>query len=214
MESLGAMEWYRIFSLTIPSTWIAFILAAVITGIIIYFKFNKETSNQFGDLVFIFILVWKLSILLTDFSISIKHPWMILYFSGGRTGVYIGVIWVILSLLYRQIQHRSLPSHGALAFAFISFYSSFAVLVVLLNQASILDIVLALIAAILMVLFIMKYRETIHMVLPFLLVYCIFHLILRESIFSTSMLTASIFGAVLLLFRNRFGVSVNNKNTC
>ena len=198
------MEWYRIFSLTIPSTWLAFILAAVITGIVIYINFNKETSSQLIDLIFMFILVWKFSVVLTEFSSIIKHPWMILYFSGGRTGVYIGVMGVILNLFYRQIQHKSLPSNRALALAFISFYSSFAVLVVLLNRSSILDTVLVLIVAILMTLLMLNYRGTIHLVLPFLLVYCILHLILRETIFSTTMITAFIFGAFLILFRRRF----------
>ncbi|MFF2755528.1 hypothetical protein ACFVR1_17560 [Psychrobacillus sp. NPDC058041] len=204
---MAATEWYRIFSLTIPSTWIAFILATVLTGIVIYFKFNKETSSQFGDFVFMFILVWKFSIVLTDFSSIIKHPWMILYFSGGRTGVYIGVMGVILNLFYRQIQHKSLPSNGALALAFISFYSSFAVLIVLLNRSSILDTVLVLIVAILMALLMLNYRGTIHLVLPFLLVYCILHLILRETIFSTTMITAFLFGAALFLFGKGFGVT-------
>ena len=82
---LVATEWYKIFSLTVPSTWIAFVLAAVITGIILYVKFGKEASSQFGDLVFVFIIVWKLSVVLTDFTTVIKYPLMILYFSGEKS---------------------------------------------------------------------------------------------------------------------------------
>lgn len=95
-----AAEWYKIFSLTVPSTWINFILAAVLTGP------GKETSSQFYDLFFIFLFVWKFSVLFTDFSNIIKHPWMLLYFSGEKTGVYIGGISVILYSLYRHLQQE------------------------------------------------------------------------------------------------------------
>ena len=209
---LVATEWYKIFSLTVPSTWIAFVLAAVITGIILYVKFGKEASSQFGDLVFVFIIVWKLSVVLTDFTTVIKHPLMILYFSGEKAGVYIGIISIIFYLLYLQVRHKPFLSNDALIYSFISFYMIFAVGVVLFNQSTVLVIVQTLIVVIFIGWFMKKYKEMINWIPAFLLIYGALHVILKESIVSTSMITAIVFGIILLL-RGRAGRVFMSKST-
>lgn len=209
---LVAIEWYKIFSLTVPSTWIAFVLAAVLTGLILYVKFGKEASSQFGDLVFVFIVVWKLSVVLTDFTTVIKHPLTILYFSGEKVGVYIGIISIIFYLLYLQVRHKPFLSIDALIYSFISFYTIFAVGVVLFNQSTVLEIVQTLIVVIFIGWSMEKYKETIRWIPAFLLVYGALHVILKESIVSTSMITSIIFGIILLL-RGRVGRVFMSKST-
>ncbi|WP_342599919.1 redoxin domain-containing protein [Psychrobacillus sp. FSL H8-0483] len=205
-----AAEWYKIFSLTVPSTWIAFILAAVLTGFILYVKFGKETSSQFGDILFVFLFVWKFSVLFTDFSNVIKHPWMLLYFSGEQTGVYIGVVSVILYILYRQLRQKVLLN-DSMHFAFMSFYSSYAVLVVFFNQSSLYKVLLTLGVAVFLGWLLMNYAASINWCLPFLFVFGALHLILQGTLLSTSMITASMLGLFLFLKASNEGVLINKK---
>jgi hypothetical protein len=199
---LVATEWYRVFSMTVPSTWLAFVFASILTALILYVKFGKAISNQFSDMIFLFIVVWKLSIVLTDFSTIIQYPLMILYFSGARTGVYIGVAWIILYLFYLIKKQKPFPLNNTLIFTFITFYSSFAFLVVILNNSSLLQIGFTLTLFFFIALLMYKYKESIRLAILFLFLFCVLHLVLQKPLISTSMITATIF-CVAILFREK-----------
>ena len=47
-----------------------------------------------------FLIVWKFSVILTDFNTIIQFPLSILYFNGGRIGVYLGLLAVIVNLYW------------------------------------------------------------------------------------------------------------------
>ena len=82
-------------------------------------------------------------------------------------------------------------SNDALIYSFISFYIIFAVVVVLFNQSTVLVIVQTLIVVIFIGWFMKKYKEKINWILAFLLIYGALHVILKESIVSTSMITCN-----------------------
>lgn len=89
-----------------PLTWIAFLGASIITVLCLRWIFGKETSNLFSDYLFTFILVWKFSVILTDFKVLLQSPWTLLYFNGGSIGVICGFIAVILHIVYHRYRKK------------------------------------------------------------------------------------------------------------
>lgn len=85
-------DWYIIYSLTMPSSWLAFFISIVAVAITLYLRFDKQLTSIFIDASFAFILVWKLSVIVTDFQTVLNQPLSILYFNGGYVGVGMGTI--------------------------------------------------------------------------------------------------------------------------
>lgn len=84
-------QWFIIKSLTIPSAWLALLIAFVVTWLIVWKRYGKEAENLYSDAILLFIVVWKLSIIVTDFEMVVDSPLSILYFNGGSTGIYLGL---------------------------------------------------------------------------------------------------------------------------
>lgn len=97
---MSVTDWFVIRTLTIPSSWIAVLAALLLTGVVLWKRFGKETEDMYSDAAILFLLVWKLSIILTDFSMVWKSPISILYFNGGSTGIYLGLIAGIARIIY------------------------------------------------------------------------------------------------------------------
>ena len=129
-------EWFIIKSLTIPSSWLAVLLSILITGIIVWRKFGKETEDWFSDAAILFILVWKFSVVLTDFKMVLDSPLSILYFNGGRLGLFLGLSAALLKLLWR-FRQRNWPVSElvALLFSMVMLQSLYQIIMVLLNEA-------------------------------------------------------------------------------
>lgn len=84
-------QWFIIKSLTVPSSWITLLAAFILTGLIVRKRFGKQATDLYSDVVILWILVWKLSVIVTDFDMIIESPMMILYFNGGDVGIYLGL---------------------------------------------------------------------------------------------------------------------------
>ena len=130
-------EWFIIKSLTIPSSWVAVLLAILITGIIMWRKFGKKTEDWYSDAAILFLLVWKLSVVITDFQMIVKSPLSILYFNGGKEGLLLGLI-VALSRLLWQFKRRNWPKYElvAMLFSMVMIQSLYQLFMVLLNEAA------------------------------------------------------------------------------
>lgn len=98
-------EWYSIKSLTMPSSWISFLNSLLIVGFIIWIIFRKELASIYVDAVLTLILTWKFSVIVTDFSIVVRHPLTILYFNGGMIGFVIGLLFMFASL-WKKLKSR------------------------------------------------------------------------------------------------------------
>ncbi|MGE6487653.1 hypothetical protein [Paenisporosarcina sp. NPDC076898] len=129
-------EWFIIKSLTLPSSWIAVFLALLITGIVLWVKFGKDTEDWFIDAAILFILVWKFSVLITDFEMILEFPLAILYFNGGETGLFVGVLSALGRLLW-QLKSKGWPEIDfvALIIAFVLLQSLYQFLMVSMNEA-------------------------------------------------------------------------------
>ncbi len=93
-------KYFQVINLTMPSSWVALLLSFLITYMIVRVKFGKELAHFLGDAMFYFVIVWKFSVVLTDFKTILQFPLSVLYFNGGKVGVYLGVVAVILHVFF------------------------------------------------------------------------------------------------------------------
>jgi hypothetical protein len=134
---LSVTDWFIIKSLTIPSSWVAVLLAILLTGIIVWRKFGKETEDWFSDAAILFLLVWKFSVVITDFEMIIDSPLSILYFNGGSVGVFLGLSIALSKLLWQF--KRGLWQENelvAMLFSLVMLQSLYQIIMVLLNEAA------------------------------------------------------------------------------
>jgi hypothetical protein len=134
---LPVTDWFIIKSSTIPSSWVAVLLAILLTGIIVWRKFGKETEDWFSDAAILFLLVWKFSVVITDFEMIIDSPLSILYFNGGSVGVFLGLSIALSKLLWQF--KRGLWQENelvAMLFSLVMLQSLYQIIMVLLNEAA------------------------------------------------------------------------------
>ena len=130
-------DWFIIKSLTIPSSWAAVLLAILLTGIIVWRKFGKETEDWFSDAAILFLLVWKFSVVITDFEMIIDSPLSILYFNGGSIGVFLGLSIALSKLLWQFMRGIWQESElVAMLFSMVMLQSLYQIIMVLLNEAA------------------------------------------------------------------------------
>ena len=130
-------DWFIIKSLTIPSSWAAVLLAILLTGIIVWCKFGKETEDWFSDAAILFLLVWKFSVVITDFEMIIDSPLSILYFNGGSIGVFLGLSIALSKLLWQFMRGIWQESElVAMLFSMVMLQSLYQIIMVLLNEAA------------------------------------------------------------------------------
>ena len=132
---MGVTKLFLIGNTTVPSSWIALIGAFVVAYFALRFRFGKQISAVLIDSVFYFILVWKLSVIVTDFGNVIKAPLSIIYFNGGRIGFFLGLLAVGVTLLV-ELKKKNLHklARMALFIGFITVQSVYQVMMVLLNK--------------------------------------------------------------------------------
>lgn len=128
-------EWFSIRTLTLPATAVALLVAFIIVWLVLRIQFPKKWAEVYGDAVFTFILVWKFSIIVTDFKAVIAQPVALLYFNGGTIGVFLGVMVASLQLWWKR-QQLQFDAAGIAAYgwAIILTQSIYQWLVVLLND--------------------------------------------------------------------------------
>ncbi|MET3575634.1 hypothetical protein [Bhargavaea ullalensis] len=90
-----------IFSLTVPSSWIAVLIAMAAAYSIVRVRADKAAAGLFADAAFWFILVWKGSYILFHFGVFIRSPFSVLYYNGGTAGATLGLLSALF-FLYRK----------------------------------------------------------------------------------------------------------------
>lgn len=131
-------EWFSIRALTLPATAVALIASFIIVWLVLRIQFPKIWSGVYGDAIFTFILVWKFSLIITDFPSVVSQPLALLYFNGGTLGVLLGTVAILLQLWWKR-QQLQFDNEGVTAssWAIILTQSIYQWFVVLLNDNSI-----------------------------------------------------------------------------
>jgi hypothetical protein len=92
-----SLKWYSIGAFSFPSTWGALIVSFIITGLFLRLYYGRNQYEWFGNSVFWFIVTWKFSVILFDFTGVLDQPLSVLYFNGGWKGFWLAVA---VSLVY------------------------------------------------------------------------------------------------------------------
>lgn len=128
-------KYFQIIHLTVPSSWIATIIAFILSYGAVRVIYGKNPANLLADAMFYFVIVWKLSVIITDFKTVIQFPLSIVYFNGGRTGVFLGVlavaIFAIIELKKKAEIYRNL---FPLIFGSIVVFSTYQIAIALMNE--------------------------------------------------------------------------------
>ncbi|BAQ10223.1 hypothetical protein OXB_1752 [Bacillus sp. OxB-1] len=99
-------KWFIIWSVTVPSTWLALLLAFLLSYVAVRVLYQKEEADLIADSFFWLVIVWKLSVVLTDFKSVVSAPLSILYFHGGVVGFFLGLAVVIVKLFRERMKNR------------------------------------------------------------------------------------------------------------
>lgn len=130
---------FLVGNFTAPSTWIALIIAFILSYIAIRLKFGKQSANRFGDAIFYLLIIWKLSVIITDFKIVMSAPFALLYFNGGIVGFILGLAFILFRTWVDWRKERiDKEMLIALFIGAVSVQAVFQVMMVLLNEGSML----------------------------------------------------------------------------
>lgn len=126
---------YSIGTLMMPSTWIALIIAFVVAYGAVRIRFGKQLAAVLADAIFYFIIVWKLSVILTDFNSVINSPLSLVYFHGGLVGFYLGLFAAGVRIVIEIKKHTLTAIEIAALFTgAVLIQAIFQVMMVFLNE--------------------------------------------------------------------------------
>lgn len=89
-------KYYLIGKITVPSSWIALIVAFIVAYSLVRILFKAKSANKWADQFFTILVIWKLSVVVTHASLIIKTPMAIVYFNGGLVGFCLGIAYLFI----------------------------------------------------------------------------------------------------------------------
>lgn len=95
------MNWVTVGSLTVPIAQLALGLAFAIAACYLWLTKKQALLDVYGNAVLLFILVWKLSVLVFSFELIVQAPLSLLYFNGGKPGFWLAIAVVFLYLAWK-----------------------------------------------------------------------------------------------------------------
>ena len=108
-------------SVSIQKHWVAIILAMLIIELILVIRKKKVESDIFSSAIIMFILFWKLSILVFQFPFIIKNPLSIVYFDGGIKGYYLAIAIVLIYTWFKVQKQAIIKINSAIFLALLMF---------------------------------------------------------------------------------------------
>lgn len=132
-------HYFTIGNLSVSSSWLALIVAFVVAYSAVRVRYGKKHGEALTDVFFYLIIVWKLSVVITDFSSVIRSPLSLIYFDGGVVGFYLGLVFVAGKVLLDSKKGR-LTAEGiqALFAGAVVVQAVFQVMMVLLNEGELI----------------------------------------------------------------------------
>ena len=129
-------------------------MAFVVAYSAVRVRYGKKHAEILSDAFFYLIIVWKLSVLITDFSSVIRSPLSLIYFDGGVVGFYFGLAFIAGKVLLDRKKGR-LAADGfrALFTGAVVVQAVYQVMMVLLNEGELVAQVVTVVVFALFVLF-------------------------------------------------------------
>ena len=99
------MTYIDIGNATLPALWVSVVVALLLLS---FFCRKNKRMKDFTDVVFTYVLVWKLSYIPLSFSAFLAAPLSAVYFSGGQVGHVLGVIAGAIQLYRKRMVDEDL----------------------------------------------------------------------------------------------------------
>lgn len=117
------LESFTIGSVEIPSLYIAFLLAMVISYLMVWGSDEKKKlfSHWLNGAVILF-LVYKLAYIPFNWNSFVESPLNVLYENGGQWGVLIGLIVMFIYMIYHSSSLYYAEAYSVFSVAFIALY--------------------------------------------------------------------------------------------
>lgn len=192
-------------NVSVPLSWVAFVGASLVTILLLRWLFGKEMTDLFSDYLFTFVLVWKFSVVLTDFPVILQSPWTLLYFNGGTIGVLCGLLAVTLHLIiHMQKQKVHIHQLYGLSIGTIQLQSIIQLIIVLVGEEALLTKIVTVLGFGTILLFTISYQAKFQsMMREMNMIYIMAFLFLSawqfEAIWQLAVLTAIIIGSVWVI---------------
>ena len=131
--------YFTIGSLSMPSSWVALITAFVVAYTVIRFRYGKAHAEFIGDAFFYLVVIWKLSLIITDFDSILRSPLAIVYFHGWNVGFYLGLLFILGKILW-SLKKGRINGDGmrALFTGAVLVQGVFQVMMVFLNEGELI----------------------------------------------------------------------------
>lgn len=130
-------DYFLLWKVTVPSSWIAAVSGFILAWLAVRLKFGKSTADIVIDGIFTTIIVWKLSVIITDFETVRRAPLALLYFNGGKFGFLFGILVAALFLLFTRKPKPPTANQGILL-GVICAQAGYQVTMALLNDGTLM----------------------------------------------------------------------------
>lgn len=199
------MTFFHVGNLTVLSSWIAVLVALLLTMVFYRVVLKKSLGNWFSDTLLNYILIWKFSYAVFHFKMFFNMPISVLYFNGGTAGHWLASFIVTAFILFKALK----TNHKILAVVievFLIYFALYKFVLFMLEQ----NILFAIVQAVLLLgyLIILRMQANKMTIQLFGAIYMVELLLLsiEQTIFTTEVLTFgwfSLLGFVMLAIESR-----------
>lgn len=198
-------KYFMIGKVSVASSWVALILSFLLAYLVVRWKYGKPIANILGDAIFYFILVWKLSVIVTDFKAVLQFPLSILYFNGGTVGLLLGIVAASIKVIV-EIKNKQLRPHSSIGLfvGVVIIQSVYQIGMALFNEgplmAALITVILFSLFAVGMILWIDQLKEMLHQLIFLMMGLQLFVAVLQPAgLFQAPMFAAVCLGIVLTI---------------
>lgn len=128
--------WFTVFNITMPANQYAFLATIIVVCIVLYLVNQAKEIDPFLNNIFLFLVIWKLSYVITNWVDFINNPLSVLYFNGGSLGTVVAFIVVLVTEFVKNHANSTYNYISKNYFLFFLIYAFFNFFNFLFNQVS------------------------------------------------------------------------------
>ena len=141
---------------TLPALWVSVVVALLLLS---FFCRKNKRMKDLTDVVFTYVLVWKLSYIPLSFSAFLAAPLSVLYFSGGQIGHVLGVVAGAIQLYRKRMVDEGL----------LNVWGKFFVMIFVVHALLVMELPILILGAVLLVIWWRKPTMLAHVLTVFFL---------------------------------------------
>ena len=141
---------------TLPALWVSVVVALLLLS---FFCRKNKRMKDLTDVVFTYVLVWKLSYIPLSFSAFLAAPLSVLYFSGGQIGHVLGVVAGAIQLYRKRMVDEDL----------LNVWGKFFVMIFVVHALLVMELPILILGAVLLVIWWRKPTMLAHVLTVFFL---------------------------------------------